>query len=173
MNAGTSLRNLAAELSKEDIADRVKELNHAKAYIPEYEYHHRKESILRRLQLTILSARNVRLAVKTSEGITTDPMEMAAALRTHWSKVFKAKPITNLEISQQWMRDTPYGFHNRAWQEESKWVVTQGGVEKAIQYSNNSAPGPDGIPYLAWRKAGRLAVVSIHNALSQIQKDNF
>ena len=52
-------------------------------------------------------------------------------------------------------------------------MVTQPYVEKAIQYSNNSALGPDGVPYLAWRKAGRLAVVIIHNALSQLQSDTF
>ena len=52
-------------------------------------------------------------------------------------------------------------------------MVTQGDVEKAILCSDNSAPGPDGIPYMAWRKAGRLAVAIIHGALHQIQKDNF
>ena len=52
-------------------------------------------------------------------------------------------------------------------------MVTQDDVEKAILCSNNSALGPDGIPYMAWRKAGRLAVAIIHGALHQIQKDNF
>ena len=52
-------------------------------------------------------------------------------------------------------------------------MVTQSDVEKAFQYSNNSAPGPDGVPYLSWRKADRLAVVIIHNALSQLHSDTF
>ena len=169
----TSLRNLAAELAKEDIADRVQELNFAKSHLPEYEYHHRKEGILRRLQLTIPSARNARLAVQTDNGITTEPKEMAAALKEHWSRVFCARPVGNKQVMQQWLRDTPYGFHEQRWQENSKWIVTQDDVEKAILCSNNSAPGPDGIPYMAWRKAGRLAVAIIHGALHQIQRDSF
>ena len=144
-----------------------------KSHLPEYEYHHRKEGILRRLQLTIPSARNARLAVHTADGITTEPKEMATALKEHWSKVFCARPVGNVQVMQQWLRDTPYGFHERKWQENSRWTVTQEDVEKAILWSNNSAPGPDGIPYMAWRKVGRLAVAIIHSARHQIPKDNF
>ena len=46
-------------------------------------------------------------------------------------------------------------------------------MEDAIQYSNNSALGPDGTPYLAWRCAGHLAAVVLHAAASQLQEDNF
>ena len=46
-------------------------------------------------------------------------------------------------------------------------------MEDAIRYSNNSAPGLDGIPYLAWRCAGHLAAVVLHAAASQMQNENF
>ena len=71
------------------------------------------------------------------------------------------------------MQDTPYGFHANTWQDEAKWVVIQSDVEEEIERINNSAPGPDGIPDLAWRKVARLAVAIIHNALHQIQRENF
>jgi hypothetical protein len=46
-------------------------------------------------------------------------------------------------------------------------------VELAVKLSNNSSLGPDGIPYAAWRKAGRQALVILHEVISQIQAEDF
>jgi hypothetical protein len=46
-------------------------------------------------------------------------------------------------------------------------------VELAVKLSNNSSPGPDGIPYAAWRKAGRQALVILTAAVAEIQADDF
>ena len=44
-------------------------------------------------------------------------------------------------------------------------------MELAIKTSNNSAPGPDGIPYAAWRNAGRQAAIILLEAITQLQED--
>ena len=75
--------------------------------------------------------REVRLAVQTKDGITTEPVDMANALRTHWSRVFQARATTKHEILHQLMQDTPYGFHNVKWQEENTWTITQSDVEQS------------------------------------------
>ena len=66
-----------------------------------------------------------------------------------------------------------YGFTDEQRADSKRWILTQKRMEDAIKYSNNSAPGPDGTPYLAWRCAGHLAAVVLHAAASQLQKYNF
>jgi len=41
-------------------------------------------------------------------------------------------------------------------------------VELALRLSNNSSPGPDGIPYAAWRRLGTLAVDILFAAAQEI-----
>ena len=43
---------------------------------------------------------------------------------------------------------------------------------RAIRIANASAPGPDGMPYLAWQKSGPLAVNILWNALNAMYTDD-
>ena len=46
------------------------------------------------------------------------------------------------------------------------WDVTHEDIEAAIKQSSNSMPGPDGIPYHAWRILGKLGIGILHDAAS-------
>ena len=47
-------------------------------------------------------------------------------------------------------------------------------VEAAIRHSNNSSPGPDGIPYAAWRRLGDEAVdILFDAAVEMTEEDGF
>ena len=44
-------------------------------------------------------------------------------------------------------------------------------IKRALEQSNNSAPGPDGIPYGAWRGLGDLVATVIHGAFLDLSSD--
>ena len=41
-------------------------------------------------------------------------------------------------------------------------------VQEALRLSNDSSPGPDGLPYGAWRALGELAVNVLHGAFQEM-----
>ena len=44
-------------------------------------------------------------------------------------------------------------------------------VALALKYAKNSSPGPDGIPYSAWRRLGPLAIDVLHGALTELSAE--
>ena len=78
----------APELSNTSIVDRIQELKVASELLPEYEYHCRKEGILRAFQRTPPGNRGTQLVIKHNNQITADPALMADALKDHWGRVF-------------------------------------------------------------------------------------
>ena len=46
-------------------------------------------------------------------------------------------------------------------------------IEMAVKLRNNSAPGLDGIPYVAWRSAGRQALVTLYEVVAQFEDEDF
>ena len=52
------------------------------------------------------------------------------------------------------------------------WIPTRRDVRRALRRSNDSAPGPDGIPYAAWRRLGEAAVGLLFGALRQLHRDS-
>ena len=116
-------------------------------------------------------------AVQKKNGeLATDADDMAATLRTHWSEVFTAKGV-DTQLLRTWLDD------DRAAREETSSSSSSGApshqvlrdlritkrhVQKAIGTSKDSAPGPDGIPYRAWRNLGKLAVEVLHSALAEL-----
>jgi hypothetical protein len=98
---------------------------------------------------------------------------MANALRKHWAKVFSSKAVSGQRILDEWMDRHPYGLPRTKDSHNEDWKVNLDHVELVVKLSNNSSPGPDGIPYAAWRKAGRQALVILTVAVAEIQADNF
>ena len=94
----------------------------------------------------------------------TDPQGMAEALRRHWEQVFQTKR-TDRDLRALWLRQDK---HNRPPEDAAavpQECVTQEQVLRAIERSNNSAPGPDGIPFRAWRRLATVAAPLLHGAL--------
>ena len=110
---------------------------------------------------------------KKDGGISADPNEIAAALTDHWSQVFTARPTTHQHILDDWMKTRPYGFNEAQSKDRECWRISTRHVEMAVSMSNNSSPGPDGIPYAAWRHAGRTAILILHAAAEQMQAPDF
>jgi len=103
----------------------------------------------------------------------TDPSDMASALRDHWGETFTAKGIDEHHLKTWLDEDAEARSHDGPSHESMKALkVRKRDVRKALKLSNNSAPGPDGIPYGAWRSLGDLAVTAIHDAFSGLSSDN-
>ena len=148
-----ALRKLAWELFQKETQDKIDELRAVKDNLAEEENRRRKDTILRRMQLSLPLNREVKLVVQAHDGnIETNPKDMARALGDHWKKVFSARPTTDGATLRKWLTEHPYGIPTMLRKDTKAWLLTQQHVEVAIKQSNNSSPGPDGIPYAAWRK---------------------
>ena len=78
---------------------------------------------------------------------------MANILNEHWGAKFSRRETARHRI-QSWLVGVPPlppAF-------DPKWSVNKEHIEQTITIAKESAPGPDGIPYNAWKKLGVLAV---------------
>ena len=51
------------------------------------------------------------------------------------------------------------------------WRVRRKDIETAIQHSGNSSPGPDGIPFKAWRALGPLGISILYDMATCLETD--
>ncbi len=95
--------------------------------------------------------------------IHTDPVNVAELLCNHWSQVFKRKH-TNRPSTALWLKTAyPEGPPCKA--DASECLAKRHDVSRATQQANASAPGPDGVSYLAWQRAGSLGTDVLWAAL--------
>ena len=80
--------------------------------------------------------------------VITDADEIADILARHWEKVFRTR--NDRDIRNHPLKDKWYNERNRM--QVRNPDLTDEHVKLALKNSNNSAPGPDGIPYSAYRK---------------------
>ncbi len=110
-------------------------------------------------------------AVQAANGtILDDPHQIAAELRRHWKDVFADHPCDG-SILAKWIREEfaeGAPWDNR---EGDKWHPTREDVARVIKHSGISAPGPDGIPYSAWRRLGDLAIDILFAVTQAIGKE--
>ena len=113
------------------------------------------------------------MAVCLPDGtVTTAPEDMAAALRGHWAEVFSARPRDE-PLLQQWLeeeratRTTPLSPAT-----DPRWRVRRRDVRRALKLAPASAPGPDGIPFAAWRRLDHLAVDVLHVSMQALLSES-
>jgi len=95
-------------------------------------------------------------ALKCSDGFkATSPDAIAGELRRHWEEIFRARPH-NETILSRWLQeelgtDSPsYGMHEDL-------AVSIQDIIAVVKRSPTSMPGPNGIPYKAWKRLGHIA----------------
>ena len=71
--------------------------------------------------------------------------------------VKRARKVTS-RGSEPRPTSTPTAKRAKLPTEASSWHIRRNSIQQAIQQSRNSAPGPDGIPYIVWRSLGDLAI---------------
>ena len=85
--------------------------------------------------------------------LITDKARIDSALSHYWKKVFtkKATSTSARDTQSRWLADASHDFH------PPEQINMAKKIRGAIKHSNNSAAGPDGIPYAAYRTTARLS----------------
>ena len=71
------------------------------------------------------------------------------------------------------MHEHGYGITKELVDGGNNWECTQTHAEDAISYSDSHVPRPDGIPYMAWPCAGRLADTVLHHIAAALWSAQF
>ena len=171
------LRAHAVELARADATKALQELHDDAPKLEPGPLKQRRSQVLL-LPKKVAPGRSAALtAVEDSEGtIRTDGPGMAAALRHHWRDSFAARRL-NGHTRQAWLREDasrPDGLHAAVrplLADQGAWRLRRSDVQRAIALTTFSAPGPDGIPYLAWRRLGPLAASILFDAAEELSQE--
>ena len=163
------LKEFAVQLARRTLTEEIADLRRQQGHSTSDHLAHTKSNILTKLKRLLPGCSTTLAAMQRADGqVTDDVTEMANALKTHWERVFKA-PAVDFDMMHEWLaslrndpassppqptRD-PLGrprtprqqLPREAWQ----WQVRKKDIEKAIQVAGNTSPGPDGIPFCAWK----------------------
>jgi hypothetical protein len=122
-----------------------------------------KDNILTRLKRLVPGATVWLTAMADEHGqVTTDPARMAELLRDHWQSVFSERGIDQ-DLLQRWLdeivpeRRLSGSLDGLPPAGSASWRLRKVDIATAIKEANASAPGPDRIPYVAWKRLGHLA----------------
>jgi len=90
---------------------------------------------------------------------------MSVALRTHWARVFSGAGI-NQDILDRWLDED---VDNKPLTDvmpfdPSKMQLRKKHIIHALRHSNNSTPGLDGIPFMAWRACVKFSAQILFDA---------
>ncbi|CAK0904509.1 unnamed protein product [Prorocentrum cordatum] len=150
------LRNFAADLARQHALDELTKSREVLQGTDEFKASRARQRNTRLIfRLAPGRAGGIGAVQKPSGEVVVDSQGMATALRDHWSEVFQ-KTGVNRALLEDWLRDD---VQHRPSTDLSlpalrlKWVH----FLTAIRNSNNSAPGPDGIPFLAWRRCAKFS----------------
>lgn len=109
--------------------------------------------------------------------MTSDPAQMTETLRRHWSQVFTEEAIDSGMLQRLQDEIYPQGSQDgvtSGWlaREASVWKLRKSDVAKAVQSSGNTMPGPDRIPYQAWRALRQLGIDVLFEAACALSGDD-
>jgi len=136
----------------------------------------RNNQVASKLKRLKPGASNSLSAVRNLEGeVVTDSAEMAEALKKHWAKTFKASKI-NRTLLEQWLKEEsqcnePMGKDLPS-QEDESWDLLPRHMKKAIDDSGVSRPGPDGIPYAAYKVLGVVGCSVLFRAAAALANED-
>ena len=115
--------------------------------------------------------------LKPSGTPTLDP-EQDARQHTHTTPQ-TASTVTPTVGTQATSTPTPLGPLGRQRPKRyplptspAAWHVRRKDIETSLKYSGNSSPGPDGIPFKAWRALGSLGVSILYDTATCLEKDD-
>ena len=101
--------------------------------------------------------------------IVTDPKDIAKILMDHWGRVFKGVDVDAPSI-QLWLRPARQNGATPTTAQPGAWRLRRQDLIRALRLAGNSRPGPDGIPFEAWRKLGDLGIDILMRAGRQLEQ---
>ena len=99
-------------------------------------------------------------AVRLGDEIISNPQDVAAALGQGWAKTFAVAPVIDEHRAKVYLDEyaVPLDF-------TSCTVPSRESIAHMINKMSHSAPGPDGLPYAAWKAGGIHSAHTIHGLL--------
>ena len=178
-----ALREHAVELASRSILDDMREFHRVQSELEPQQARQVKEQLHRRLRRLAPGGTSTLRALKVTvpgdgpnaperEEVSTDPAKIAAELVAHWGRVFGEAPIDEQAL-QVWLGEALPPQESRPPHNAATWAVRKKDVARAVRCAGNSMPGPDRIPYLAWRKLGRLGIDVLFDAAAAMAKPDF
>ena len=172
------LRGHAVALAREAAQAALQKLHDDVPNLEEGALKQRRSQVLLQLKRVAPGRSSALSAIMDTDGeLHTDGPGMAAALRQHWQGTFSARRLDRTR-RQAWFWADAASDHGLIHAvrplltDEASWRVRHSDVRKAVALSSTSSPGPDGIPYLAWRRLGPLAVDVLHSALEELMAEH-
>jgi hypothetical protein len=99
--------------------------------------------------------------IDTSNNPVTEPEAISNVLTAHWGPIFAAKEI-DLDMAAPFIdqiQKVPADF---------SWSISHDMLDEAISRTGSSSPGPDGVPYGAWRTAPPCCRAPLRNLLDNL-----
>ncbi len=95
--------------------------------------------------------------------LATTPKDIAKELHRHWHQVFQARPMDD-GLLKQWLAEE-FGTEKIFREGDgNNFDLQRDEMQKTIKNAPATMPGPDGIPYLAWKRLGILGTDCLFNA---------
>jgi hypothetical protein len=171
------LRAHAMELARAEVTTALQQLHDDSPNLDPGVLKQRRSQVLLQLKRVAPGRAAALAAVEDLNGdICTDGPSIAGALRNHWQDTFAARRLDR-HTRQAWLRDDaacPNGLHAAAQPllaNPTAWRLRKSDVQRALALTSSSAPGPDGIPYAAWRRLGPLAASVLYEAAGELSQD--
>jgi hypothetical protein len=112
---------------------------------------------------TPFSRRAITVAIIRADGVLAESSaEHAAALTDHWGEVFSKK--ATCEVTTQ------HFLHQHAVPLDlaGAELPSPDDIGFFLQHARYSAPGPDGVPYAAWKATGAHGTTTLHRVLCEM-----
>ena len=99
------------------------------------------------------SSRLVLAGIRVEDEVIHNPAGIVEALSSTWSPTFAVEPQIDLDKAKQYLADhaVPLDFSDVT-------MPTKENFESMLRKIKHSAPGPDGLPYAAWKAAGSAGI---------------
>jgi hypothetical protein len=106
--------------------------------------------------------RTYSVALKDSNGLpVTEATDIGRLLIAHWGPIFDCKSV-DLEAAG------PFADQIQQVPTDFSWDISHESLDEAILRTGSSAPGPDGVPYGAWRMAPPCCRAPLYNLIDNI-----
>ena len=170
-DATRALRDFVVHLAREDVRHELHELSNARHNEADDETSSRRESIAAKIRKLKPGASTSLRALRAEDGsVITTPRALAAELSRHWGNVFTAKNI-NGEALDRWLQEFATTGAPQLAGQPAAWHVQKEDVQRALQRSRPTAPGPDGISSVLWKRLGPLAVDVLSDAAHALARE--
>ena len=171
------LKDIAVELAKKHLKEDLAALHQDLPGLAPELAKRRRESIMLKVRKLAPGRAGMVGGVMDEQGVVrTDRDQKADVLRRHWGETFRERRVDET-LLQEWLNDdavAPNGLTaamSRATGDAGRWKVRRKDVQAAIDRAGASAPGPDGIPYAAWKALGPLGCDILFGAAKCLEQE--